>query len=252
MPDSAPSTSSAAVPLAPTKKQAIAFFDGQNLFHTAQEAFGIREPNFDPIKLAEYVCALKGWGLKQVRLYTGVPGLKQQPKWNRYWVAKLRRLRNLKVEVFSPELRYREKEAELPLTADSARWARFILPDGTPAPRGPILDCEGRELPAGTTLKVMLPEEKGVDVRLAVDFIRLTLDRAFDAAILFTQDQDHAETVKEAKRIARDQGRENDFPICSAYPDRAKNPAGVNGTEFLRIPEADYRECIDPRDYFRG
>jgi hypothetical protein len=31
----------------PTLKRAWAFFDGQNLYHAAKEAFGYRLPNYD-------------------------------------------------------------------------------------------------------------------------------------------------------------------------------------------------------------
>ena len=36
-------------------RRAVAFIDGQNLFHAAKEAFGYRHPNFDPLKLAATV-----------------------------------------------------------------------------------------------------------------------------------------------------------------------------------------------------
>jgi len=231
-------------------KQAIVFFDAQNLYFSAQEAFRVREPNFDPVLLAQHICGERGWEVKQVRFYTGVPGASEQPRWHRYWTAKLRRLRNQKVEIFAPPLRYRRKEAELPITPEAARWVRLLLPDGSQLPRGPItvLTREGREVPPGTVLSVQVGEEKGVDVRFALDFIRATIEGAFDVGVLFTQDQDHAEAVREAKTIAKSQNRT--IELFSVYPEGCLNARGVNGTTWVQISEAVYSACIDTRNYF--
>ncbi len=47
----------------PETKRAIAFFDGQNLFHAAREALGYTYPNYDPACLAREVCSGQGWQL---------------------------------------------------------------------------------------------------------------------------------------------------------------------------------------------
>src|SRR2546425_2551527 len=47
------------MPPEPPVKRAVAFIDGQNLFHAAKEAFGYRWPNFDPLKLSTEVCRLE-------------------------------------------------------------------------------------------------------------------------------------------------------------------------------------------------
>jgi predicted GTPase len=36
--------------------RAIAFVDGQHLFHQAREAFGYQTPNYDVVALSEAVC----------------------------------------------------------------------------------------------------------------------------------------------------------------------------------------------------
>ena len=66
-------------------KYAMAFFDGQNLFRHAKDAFGHHHPNFDPIKLHKMVCASKGWAPNLVRFYTGVPRKEKSPMWADYW-----------------------------------------------------------------------------------------------------------------------------------------------------------------------
>jgi len=55
----------------PTIKRAVAFVDGQNLFHGVKEAFGYTHPNYDIRVLAQAICGARAWQLDQVRFYTG-------------------------------------------------------------------------------------------------------------------------------------------------------------------------------------
>ena len=58
----------------PAVKRTIVFIDGQNLFNAAKAAFGYSYPNYDPVLLADRVCADNGWTRTQIRFYTGMPG----------------------------------------------------------------------------------------------------------------------------------------------------------------------------------
>lgn len=82
----------------------------------------------------------------------------------------------------------------------------------------------------------MIGEEKMVDFRIAIDLIRLAREAAFDRAVLFTQDQDQVEAVKEAKSIVQSQNRNVEF--FSAFPAGGRNSVGVNGTQAILIDEA--------------
>ena len=73
----------------PPAKRAVAFVDGQNLFHAAREAFGYTYPNYDVAALAKRVCAQQGWTLAQVRFYTGIPEVGDDPRWHSFWTHKL-------------------------------------------------------------------------------------------------------------------------------------------------------------------
>ncbi|MBI2523720.1 hypothetical protein HYW11_00680 [Candidatus Peregrinibacteria bacterium] len=68
------------MPPEPHTKRAIAFIDGQNLFHAALKAFGYTHPNVDPRKLSQALCASCGWDVKGVRFYTGVPDIDDNPR----------------------------------------------------------------------------------------------------------------------------------------------------------------------------
>lgn len=51
------------MPPEPPTKKAVAFVDGQNLFHAAREAFGYTYPNYDVLALGRRICEGKAWGL---------------------------------------------------------------------------------------------------------------------------------------------------------------------------------------------
>lgn len=78
----------------------IVFFDGQNLFHGAKEAWRTKPtgspygyPSYDVEKLAnELVSREPGRSLSQIRFYTGVPSPKQSAFWHGFWLNKLRYL----------------------------------------------------------------------------------------------------------------------------------------------------------------
>ena len=50
-------------------------------------------------------------------------------------------------------------------------------------------------------------QEKGVDVSLALDLVRATYERSYEAAIIVSQDWDFGPAVRLVKEIARVQDR---------------------------------------------
>lgn len=89
------------VPSEPVDKRAVAFFDGQNLFHAARIAFGYTWLNYDPKALAAAVCGSRNWRLTQTRFYTGVPDAGDDPFWSHFWTHKLAMLGRQSVHVYS-------------------------------------------------------------------------------------------------------------------------------------------------------
>ena len=200
----------------PQNKKAVAFFDGQNLFHAAKEAFGYRFPNFDALKLAQGVCEAKGWTLAEVRFYTGVPDRNDNAAWSHFWTAKLARMGREGVVTYTRALRYRNQTVTL---------------------------RDGREH------TILVAQEKGIDVRVALDLVALAHRGAYDVALVFSQDQDLTEAADELRAIAREQGRW--IKIASAYPfsPTSRNRRGINGTDWIRIERSLYDQCLDSRDY---
>jgi uncharacterized LabA/DUF88 family protein len=206
----------APLPPEPPVKRAVVFVDAQNLFHGAKEAFGHRYPNFDPLKLAQVVCDAQAWSLVETRLYTGVPARSDDAFWNHFWVARLAQMGREGVVAYSRPLRYRNQTVRLP---------------------------------DGSEHSFLVGQEKGIDVRLALDVVRLAHGRVYDVALIFSQDQDLSEVADELRTIAAEQGRW--IKIASAYPSSptSRNRRGVNKTDWIRIERATYGGCLDPRDY---
>ena len=203
----------------PVIKRAIVFIDGQNLFRSAKDAFGYNYPNFEPTELAARVCAAKKWSLQVVHFYTGIHSPEEHPKHHKFWAAKLLMMSRRGVKTFSRPLRYRNKTVRV--GSDRSEF----------------------------TFRVA--EEKGIDVRIAIDIIRLGHQREYDVALVFSQDQDLSEVADEIRRISAEQERW--IRIASAYPDsdcrKKEHRRGINKTDWIPIDRALYDSCIDPKDY---
>jgi len=196
--------------------QAIAFFDGQNLFKAAEESFGTKFPDYNPQELARYICAKHGWTLKQIRFYTGIPSPEDNLFWNTFWRNKTNQMKRDGIHVFTRTVKYSTYD--------------ITLPDGK-------------------TYSITKGREKGIDVRIALDMVGLAMEKEYDIAIIFSQDQDFPEAADEVKSIASRQGRR--VIVVSAFPcsSSSKNTRGINHTDWIEITQEEYQKCIDTREY---
>ena len=204
------------MPPEPTQKRCVAFVDGQNLFFAVKDAFGYAYPNYAFPALAAEICTARSWDLAQTRFYTGIPDAVDNVRWNRFWSAKLLQMSRDGVHTYSRPLRYRNKT--------------FKLPDGS-------------------VHAILTGEEKGIDVRIAIDVIRSAHRNECDVALVFSQDQDLNELCAEVRTIAREQNRW--IKIACAYPvsPTTRNRRGLAGSDWIQIDRATYDRCIDPRDH---
>ena len=204
------------MPIEPSIKRAVAFIDGQNLFYAAKAAFGYPFPNYDVAALAARVCEQHGLQLIQTRFYSGFPSADDNAFWNHFWRAKFQHLLRQGVHVFSRSLRYRLQTVRLP---------------------------------DGQTHSFVVGQEKGVDVRLAIDVVSLAHQNACDVALVFSQDQDLSEVADEIRLIAKLHDRW--IKIASAFPVSVvtTNRRGINGTDWIKIDRTTYDACLDSRDY---
>lgn len=182
----------------------------------ARKAFGYSYPNYDVQKLAQAVCSAKGWDLLRVHFYTGIPDSSDNAFWHGFWSRKLATMGRRGVKVYSRPLVYRNKTVTLP---------------------------------GGGAHTFLSGEEKGIDVRLALEVIDLAHRQDYDVALIFSQDQDLTELAELVRTVARYQNRW--IKIASAYPDSPASTfrRGINRTDWCPIDRATYDACIDPRDY---
>lgn len=187
----------------------VLFFDGQNLYHGAREAWRPQPPigpsiyswpSYDVQKLAEaLVSRISGRTIAQIRFYTGVPDLELDEFWHFFWSNKLRYLRSQGVYTY----------------------------------RG----------------RIIYDREKGVDVSIAIDLIRLTYEKQYEVAVIVSQDWDFGPAVRLAKEIAKDQGRNLIFESCFPLGLGSKSNRGIPGTTWVPIDQATYDACHDHREY---
>ena len=190
----------------------IVFFDGQNLFRTAKEAWGASPsdssspydwPSYDVEKLAQHLVSLTpGRTLEETRFYTGVHSRTVKPDKYWFWTNKLNHLETQGIHVY----RGRVSASDL---------------------------------------------EKGVDVSLAIDLIQATNEQRYEAAIIVSKDSDFGPAVQLAKTIAKSQGRqlvfESAFPVAQNTPKKKRR--GVPGTKWVHIDQAAYDACRDRNEY---
>ena len=197
-------------------RRVVRFVDGQNLFYAAKNAFGHRHPKYDVRALSAGLCADQDWRLDQTRFYTGVPDSADNAFWNHFWTAKLAQMGREGLHVFSRPLRYRNQTVRLP---------------------------------DGQVHTFLVGQEKGVDVRLALDIVALAYENVLDVALVLSQDQDLSEVAQEIRKIANSQKRW--IKMACAFPSSpaSTNRRGINGADWIRIDRARYDRCLDTRDY---
>ena len=176
--------------------RAIAFFDGQNLFAAARDAFGFTTPSYGVPRLAQAIALARGWDLIETRFYTGLPNRQASPRLHHHWTLRLRRMRADGVVVTARPLRRRRRRARLD---------------------------------DGAAVEFTVLEEKGIDVRIALDVV-------------------HAVLADEVRAIAREQQRW--IRIASAYPvgPGTRNARGVERTDWIPIDRATYEACLETRE----
>lgn len=92
-------------------------------------------------------------------------------------------------------------------------------------------------------------QEKGVDVRIAVDLLISTFDSKFDVAIIVSQDTDLNEAISACRIILTRQKRTVKFESAFPVGPGTTNTRGLAGTTWRVIDKAMYDRCRDPREY---
>lgn len=158
-------------PTRPEKVRVITFIDGQNLFRQAKRCFGTYWPDYDPIKISEFI-ALRypDRELKEIRFYTGKPPIYKSRLWHWFWENKISAHQN-----------------------EDERFIPFTLPLAYHSEEAEYINPQTNEV---ITETVEFSREKGIDVRIALDLVLLAITDSYDIAVIFSQDRDLSEAVK--------------------------------------------------------
>jgi len=164
------------------------------------------------------VCAKKvedNWKVEGINFYTGIPDEKYDKWWSSFWKNKLRDMKNSEITCISRTLKYED----------------------------------GFDTSFGGKIPRKIGREKGIDVKIALDVIKATLDNACDVILIFSQDQDLAEVVPDVNRIACEQKRW--MRVASAFPKSNINATtyGIRGTIQIPYTQLEYDICIDHKRY---
>ena len=89
-------------------------------------------------------------------------------------------------------------------------------------------------------------QEKGVDVKLAIDIIQLTYEKQYDCALILSQDRDFEPAIILANEIAKDQNRQLRFESHYIIADSDR---GIPKTIWMPIDKQTYDSCYDPTNY---
>ena len=92
------------------------------------------------------------------------------------------------------------------------------------------------------------PQEKGIDIRIALDAVMLALENIYDTLIIFSTDQDFTELKPAIISIAKQQDRL--IRLKCAYPSSQQHKIrGIKGMDWIPIDKTTYDASVDPRDY---
>ncbi len=166
MPDPSSSASTSAA------SRVIFFIDGQNLYHGCQAHFGHGNTHPD-LLAAEF---LEGRALAGIRFYTGLASPQLDPKGNARMQRRLSAMRERGVYTWSHQLKYSQK--------------RVIKKHSRPCPCG-----------CWEIVEIMQGREKGIDLRIALDMIRMARHSEYDIARLVSQDGDLEQVVREIRDL---------------------------------------------------
>ncbi len=92
------------------------------------------------------------------------------------------------------------------------------------------------------------PQEKGIDIRIALDAVLLALDNVCDLIIIVSTDQDFTELKPAILRISEEQHRGIEMKCAFPYGTQ-NNRRGIDGMDWIRVDKKTYDACIDYRDY---
>ena len=208
----------------PDVPRVMLFIDGQNLYNACLRHFG--DGYCYPHLLAQEL--LHGRELAGIRFYTGIHDPRVNPRAHAALSRRLEAMKANGVWTFTHTLRYSEQE---------------VVDHGTPR-------CDHDFCKADL---VKRGREKGIDLRIGLDMLRLARQRQYDVAVLVSQDTDLNQAVDELMLLRNEMDIwlvcENAYPfsLSSGHP----NFRLLSCRRWHIIDEAMFERIRDGTDYTR-
>lgn len=197
------------------------FLDYQNVYRGARRAFhGFQDPHWcgqiDPVGLAQLLAADSPFEreLAQVRIYRGQPDSKRDPRG------------------YSASRRQQAGWVRSPLVNLTVRPLRY--PPGWP-----------RQTQPGER-----PEEKGIDVALALDFVTMAVAGEYDVGILMSTDTDLKPALEYVASLTSKPGPRAEVAAWSGAGQHNRRLSIKTRNLYCHwLGETAYQSVADSRDY---
>ncbi len=172
-------------------KKAVVFVDANNWYHNVKKFF---EPGIiDIVKIAEFLCKIKNYKLSEIRWYASMPSIADGERMYYRHMSFLDSLRKEGVKVITRKLQ-RLSNKEILEKKKGIINNLDLCENCKPLVESAFLD-----------LAEIKKKEKGIDVWVAVDMIKLSIiENSCDACILISGDADFVsalELIKKKKEI---------------------------------------------------
>jgi hypothetical protein len=194
----------------------VAFFDGQNVLRTSNEVFGLGRGvqwNYDPRKLVEATRDQMEARLGAV----GAPCPHVVVQQIRFYTGVPTFERDLYGRSYWERLFTRFRNDHIVVVSRNLRYYT----------QGP-------------------PREKGIDLRIGLDIVRIATSGMCDGILLFSQDSDLYEAVEEAKALLARSGPQRPMYYFCAFP-RSADPMtnhGVKGMHWIPLYGEDFEKTL--------
>ncbi|MEN6645130.1 MAG: NYN domain-containing protein [Armatimonadia bacterium] len=211
-------------PLAPSRQNVVFFIDGMNLWHECERKF--HHGNVHPDLLAAQFLGTRH--LKQIRFYCGIDNPRERPTRHASRTRQHKSFEAKGVYVWTNTMKYSDREAVV---------------EGVPP-----CQCGFRK-----SRMVRDAREKGIDLRIALDMLRMARHGEFDVAVLVSADNDMKQVVDELKRLADEIGRKIAVENVVVWDEGNKKYPRIPGcSRYHIVNDAVFQIIKDTDDYTRS
>jgi uncharacterized LabA/DUF88 family protein len=213
-------------PQRPAVLRCVVFIDGQNLYYACKKCFGhaLAYPQILAQELVADDAHPEARRVEQVRFYSGLHDPNVNPAEHATLTRRLEAMRAAGVVTVTRKLKYADEWIENRQHKPGVLGSRRFI-------------------------RVRKGREKGIDVRIALDLVRMARHREYDVAILVSQDSDLNEAVEEVMSLRDELGLWLAVENAVAYVPTSDMVRLRACKRVHRITHAMFAKALDPTDY---